>query len=61
METKKCQGKAETVIPWGGKIMKGCRKHAHAMNVLASITGNPIEIRTLPVNDDPCEFNDDLE
>ena len=57
----KCKNKAEIIIPWAGKIMKGCKKHANAMNILASVMGSPIEIRSLPENNDNCEFNNDLE
>ena len=58
---EKCPGKSEVAIPWAGKIMKGCRKHARAMNILGNVMGSPIECRELPPNNDPCEFNNDLE
>jgi len=58
---EKCKNKAETAIPWAGKIMKGCKKHAHSMNILAQVIGSPIEIRELPQNNDNCEFSNDLE
>lgn len=61
MEEEKCKNKAETIILWAGKILKGCKKHANAVNTLANVIGCSIEIRELPPNNDQCEFANDLE
>ena len=59
--TDKCKNKAEAIVPWGSKIMKGCNKHIRGLVILGNAMGAPVEARALPSNDDPCEFADDLE
>ena len=60
METK-CKNLVEVAVPWGGKILKGCKQHANAMVILGNAMGSPIEPRLLPPNVDRCEFQNDLE
>ncbi len=59
-ETKRCSNKAEVAVPWAGKIMKGCKKHATGLVMLGNAMGSPVEARELPPNNDGCEFADDL-
>ena len=62
MENKnKCKNKAEVAVPWAGKILKGCEKHARGLVLLGEVMGSPIEARRLPPNKDKCEFADDLK
>lgn len=61
MAEEKCKNKAEVAIPWAGKIMKGCKRHANAMVMLGNVIGSSIEARELPPNNDKCEFQDDLD
>ena len=56
----KCPNTAEVIVPWGGKIIKGCKHHGRNMSYLAQAMGSVIEIRELPPNNDKCEFQDDL-
>ena len=57
---EKCPNRAEAIVPWAGKIMKGCLPHCRNMATLGVVIGNPVEIRTLPPTLDNCEFNNDL-
>lgn len=57
---EKCANNAEAIVPWGGKILKGCMQHARNMSALGSVIGSPIDVRTLPPNGEKCEFQDDL-
>ena len=61
MDDKKCPNNAEVIVPWAGKILKGCKKHANAMAILGNVMGAPVEARALPPKSDKCEFQDDLE
>lgn len=57
----KCPNKAETLIPWADKILKGCVKHSRAMYMLGQMIGSPLEIRNFPMNGELCEFQGDLD
>ena len=61
IEDGKCKNKAESIAPWGGKIMKGCNQHIRGLVLLGNAIGQEVEARALPPTSDRCEFRDDLD
>lgn len=62
MEDKpRCPRPAQVIVPWAGKIIKCCRRHALGLVRLGGAMGSPVEARELPPNHDTCELPDDLD
>ena len=55
-----CKNKAEYLVPWAGKQIKACDKHARQLSMLGQIIGSPIQVARVKMSD-LCQQPEDPE
>ena len=46
-----CKNKAEYLVPWAGKQVKACEKHAKQLTTLGNVIGSPVQVAKVEMQD----------
>lgn len=56
----KCKNQAKYLVPWSGRQLKCCEKHAKELSILGNAIGLSVQVAEVAMLD-KCEMLDDLE